>query len=226
MPRTQDAHPDSMMVHPIDKRWLTVANPDNTDTFEARLGGLLAALERHDEGTRYHSESVAAWSGRIAKVLGLAPATRQFVERCAILHDVGKLFTPERILRKPGTLNAEEWAEMRAHAANGADLLASIPQLAEYAGVVRAHHERQDGAGYPDKLAGSEIPFEASIISVADAFDAMISTRSYRPPMAPLHALDELQRCRGTQFEPSIVDTLVAIVALPQRPRLYALAAS
>lgn len=215
-----------MMAHAIDKRWLAVANPKSVDTFEGRLSALLAALERHDEGTRYHSESVAAWSGRIAKVLGLAPTNRTFVERCAILHDVGKVFTPEHILRKPGKLTADEWAEMRAHAANGADLLASMPQTAEYADVVRAHHERQDGTGYPNRLAGSQIPLEASIISVADAFDAMISNRSYRPPMSPLHALDELQRCRGTQFEPSVVETLVAIVALPKRIRLHALAAS
>lgn len=215
-----------MMVHAIDKRWLTVANPENVDTFEGRLAALLAALERHDEGTRYHSESVAAWSGRIAKVLGLTRANRTFVERCAILHDVGKLFTPGHILRKPGTLTAEEWAEMRAHAANGADLLASIPQLAEYADVVRAHHERQDGTGYPNRLAASQIPFEASIISVGDSFDAMISKRSYRPPMSPSQAMHELQRCRGTQFEPTVVDTLVSIVALPKRHRLHALAAS
>ncbi len=221
------------MARAGDERWLTVAdskfriaNSRSADSFEGRLRELLAALERHDEGTRQHSESVAAWSGRIAKVLGFAPAAKTFVERCAILHDVGKLFTPEHILRKPGTLTAVEWTEMRAHAANGAALLESIPALAEYADVVRAHHERQDGTGYPDGLVGSEIPFEAAIISVADAFDAMISNRSYRPPMAPLQALDELQRCRGTQFDPTVVDTIVAILALPQRRSLRALAAS
>ncbi len=214
------------MAYASEKRWLTVASPKHADCFDARLRGLLVALERHDVGTRQHSESVAAWSGRIAKVLGFATSARTFVERCAILHDVGKLFTPERILRKPGTLTVDEWAEMRAHAANGAALLESIPVFAEYAHVVRAHHERQDGNGYPDRLVGSKIPFEASIISVADAFDAMISNRSYRLPMAPLQALDELQRCRGTQFDPTVVDTLVAILALPQRRSLGVQAAS
>jgi putative nucleotidyltransferase with HDIG domain len=212
------------MAYPLDRHRWNAATPDNVESFEGQLRELLNALERHDEGTRYHSESVSAWSGKIGRTLGLAASNIAFIERCAILHDIGKLFTPDHILRKPGPLTDEEWAQMRAHAGNGATLLESIPCVAEYADAVRAHHERQDGTGYPNGLSRTEIPLEASIISVADAFDAMISKRSYRRPFSPAHALAELERCRGSQFEPSVVDALVALIALPNRPRLRLLA--
>ncbi|MBC5800797.1 MAG: HD domain-containing protein [Candidatus Eremiobacteraeota bacterium] len=212
------------MAYPLDRHRWNATTPENVDSFEVQLRELLDALERHDEGTRYHSESVSAWSGKIARTLGLSTTNIAFIERCAILHDIGKLFTPESILRKPGPLTADEWSQMRAHAANGATLLESIPCVAEYANVVRAHHERQDGTGYPNGLAGTAIPFEAAVISVADAFDAMISNRSYRRPFTPAHAVAELERCRGTQFEASVVDALVAVVALPSRPHLRLLA--
>ncbi len=212
------------MAYPIDRHRWNAAKPENVASFEVQLQELLDKLERHDEGTRYHSESVSAWSGKIARTLGLTESNTAFIERCAILHDIGKLFTPDYILRKPGPLNSEEWAQMRAHAANGATLLESIPCVAEYAYVVRAHHERQDGSGYPNRLMTTEIPFEAAVISVADSFDAMISNRTYRRPLTPAHAIAELERCRGSQFEPSVVDALVAVVALPSRPHLRLLA--
>lgn len=189
------------------------AAPDAS--FEARAAVVLAALERHDAPTRHHSTSVAAWSRRIAGALDLPRTAVTFVERCALLHDVGKLFTPIRILTKPGPLTADEWISMRAHAAAGAAFLEMVPTFRAYASVVRSHHERYDGSGYPDGLCGDAIPIESRIITVADSFDAMIGERCYRASLAPSVALDELRRCRETQFESAVVDCLITIV----RPR-------
>jgi len=187
-------------------------------SFTAQTAVLLGALERHDEPTRSHSTNVATWSRRIANMLDLPLSATQFIERCALLHDVGKILTPKHILTKPGPLTADEWVRMKAHAAEGAALLEDIPALAGYAGVVRSHHEYYDGHGYPDSLSGHAIPFEARIIAVADAFDAMIGKRCYRASLAPTAAIAELQRCRGSQFEPAIVDCLVSIL-LPSGAR-------
>ena len=186
------------------------AAPDSS--YEARVAVVLAALERHDAPTRHHSTSVAAWSRRIAHALDLARTTVTFVERCALLHDIGKLFVPTRIFNKPGPLTPEEWISMRAHSAGGAAFLEMVPAFRAYAGVVRSHHERYDGCGYPDGLCGDSIPIESRIIAVADSFDAMIGVRSYRASLAPRAALDELRRCRETQFEAAIVDCLITIV--------------
>lgn len=191
--------------------------------FEVAAGALLASLASHDEGTRLHSGSVAAWARRIARQLRLPEAQATFVERCAVLHDIGKLLTPPEILMKPGPLSPDEWTRMRAHAKEGADMLAAIPALAEYADVVRAHHERPDGRGYPSGLSGAAIPFEARIVSVADSFDAMISRRSYRLPLSPAAAIEEVMRCRGSQFDPDVVDSLIALVAVPARTRSHRL---
>jgi len=180
--------------------------------FEAAAGSLLASLARHDAATRLHSGSVAAWSRRIAKQLRLPDTHVTFIERCAVLHDIGKLLTPLEILTKPGPLSRDEWTRMRAHAAEGADILAAIPALAQYAAVVRAHHERPDGRGYPSRLAGTDIPFEARIVSVADSFDAMISRRSYSEALSPAAAIEEVARCRDSQFDPDVVDGLMAVV--------------
>jgi putative nucleotidyltransferase with HDIG domain len=186
--------------------------PGDPTSFKAEASPLLSALDRHDDATRDHCDSVAGWSRRIAKALGLSPVAVQFVERCALLHDVGKLLTPDHILKKPGLLTASEWNRMKDHAADGATILQDIPVLASYASVVRSHHERYDGRGYPEGLRGTAIPLGARIVSVAGAFDAMIGKRSYGEPLAPSAAIAELQRNRGSQFEPAIVDCLVSVV--------------
>lgn len=180
--------------------------------FVSRADAVLTRLELHDRTTRDHSDSVARWSRRLAMGLGLASAAVDFIERCALLHDVGKILTPAHILVKPAPLSGDEWTQMRAHAADGAALLSGDPVLVAYASVVEAHHERYDGSGYPHALKGDAIPFESRIVAVADSFDAMIATRCYRTPMTPSAAIDELKRCRGSHFEPAIVDCLVAIV--------------
>ena len=128
-----------------------------------------------------------------------------------LLHDIGKIFTPKEILYKPGPLNDEEWVIMRRHPVDGAEILERIAGLKEIALSVRYHHERYDGKGYPDGLTGEQIPLGARIASVVDVFDAMVSDRPYRKAMSVEKAVEELKRCRGTQFDPMVVDTMIEL---------------
>jgi len=134
-----------------------------------------------------------------------------------LLHDIGKIFTPKEILYKPGPLTEEEWTIIRRHPVDGAEVLERIAGLKEMAENVRYHHERYDGSGYPEGRKGTEIPLGARIAAVVDAFDAMVSDRPYRKAMPIEQALDELKRYRGTQFDPQVVD---AILALHQEGKL------
>ena len=128
-----------------------------------------------------------------------------------LLHDVGKIFTPKEILFKPGPLSDEEWRIMRRHPTDGAEILEQISGLDELAKIVRYHQESYDGSGYPAGLRGEQIPLGARIASVVDAFDAMITDRPYRKGMAIERAIEELKRCRGRQFDPIVVDAIIAI---------------
>lgn len=128
-----------------------------------------------------------------------------------LLHDIGKIFTPKEILYKPGPLSDEEWEIMRRHPVDGADVLERIAGLKEMADNVRHHHERYDGTGYPDGIKGEAIPLGARIAAVVDAFDAMVSDRPYRKSMSVEQAIEELKRCRGTQFEPRVVDAIIEL---------------
>jgi HD-GYP domain-containing protein (c-di-GMP phosphodiesterase class II) len=143
--------------------------------------------------------------------MGLSKEQSEFIELCAVLHDIGKISTPEAILFKTSSLTAQEWEIMREHSAAGQRILNQIPSLARCASIVRAHHERWDGLGYPDGLAGETIPFEARVVAVADAFHAMISDRPYRKAIAPRRALEILQSGRGTQWDPLIVDAMLGL---------------
>lgn len=128
-----------------------------------------------------------------------------------LLHDVGKIFTPKEILFKPGPLSDEEWKVMRRHPVDGAEILEQIAGLQELARIVRYHQEAYDGTGYPEGLKGENIPLGARIASVVDAFDAMITDRPYRKGMPIEKAIEELKRCRGKQFDPQVVDAIIAI---------------
>jgi diguanylate cyclase (GGDEF)-like protein len=131
--------------------------------------------------------------------------------QAATLHDVGKAAIPDEVLHKPGPLNDEEWEFMRRHPLIGERIMSAAPALAQAAKLVRASHERVDGQGYPDGLAGDEIPLGARIIFVCDAYDAMTSDRPYGDGMSPIEALDELRRCAGSQFDPVVVDVFCNI---------------
>ena len=176
------------------------------------VSALLAVMDERDPATCEHSRAVGMWSGRIAKTLGLSCDEQNFAILAGTLHDVGKLTTPNEILCKPGPLNDDEWQTMRAHARVGAKILERIPALVDVAPIVRWHHERIDGAGYPDRLTGDEIPFIARVVSVADSFHAMISKRPYRKSLPVLLALDELRAGVGTQWDRDVIAAVLQIV--------------
>ncbi|WP_238473235.1 HD-GYP domain-containing protein [Desulforamulus profundi] len=137
----------------------------------------------------------------------------QVVYVAALVHDVGKIGIPEHILNKPGRLTEDEFNKIREHSVMGANILKQIDTFSDLVAIVRAHHERYDGRGYPDGLAGEDIPLISRIITVADSFEAMTSDRSYRKRFTIEYALEELQRCAGTQFDPTIVNHFIQFVS-------------
>jgi putative nucleotidyltransferase with HDIG domain len=177
-----------------------------------RLAGLVDRLELKEGYAGEHTQAVSALALAIAKKLKLRAAERRCVELGALLHDVGKLSIPDRVLTKPGPLNELEWAAMRRHAALGERLLAHIVDQAEVLAIVRSHHERWDGSGYPDGLEGEKIPLAARIVAVADAFQAMIEPRPYRAPRTRASAFEEIASQSGRQFDPVCVEALRAVV--------------
>ena len=186
----------------------------SADTQLATLLGLAEALDLRDSGTADHCRTVGRYCSVIAEQMGLSPDRVKRVETAGILHDVGKIGLPDEILRKPGKLTEEEWRPLRRHPEIGARIL-SDEAFADIRDWIVAHHERLDGKGYPRGLAGDEIPLEARIIAVADAYEAMTSHRVYRPAVSPEAARGELLACAGTQFDPMIVAAFVSVLREP-----------
>jgi len=176
------------------------------------VASLLSAIEARDSATCDHSRAVGMWCGRIAKTMGMSAEQQTFAVLAGTLHDVGKIATPTEILLKPGPLSVDEWVTMSSHAAVGGGMLERVASLKDLSPVVRAHHERLDGTGYPDRLGGDDIPVIARVIAVADSFHAMISKRPYRQPLPVPRALDELRAGSGTQWDPTIVSAMLSIV--------------
>jgi two-component system, cell cycle response regulator len=170
---------------------------------------LLRALAERDPGLGTHAETVAL-AAATAEALGLSPDEVEHVRHASELHDVGKVAIPDAILGKPGPLTEEEWAFVRRHPIIGERIILAAPALARVAALVRASHERWDGAGYPDRLAAGAIPLGARIVAVADAYAAITAGRPYRAARAPEQALDELRRGAGTQFDPAVVEAWCA----------------
>jgi putative nucleotidyltransferase with HDIG domain len=167
---------------------------------------LLEELEARHPRVRTHCQAVAVLATRIAQTLGESEET---VRVAAPVHDIGKLGVPRAILDKPGPLNEREWRVVQSHPAEGERLLGPVlPGGDDVLAAVRSHHERWDGSGYPDGLVADETPLAARIIAVADAFQAMLETRPYRPGRSPGRALDELDEHAGTQFDPDCVSAL------------------
>jgi HD-GYP domain-containing protein (c-di-GMP phosphodiesterase class II) len=170
-------------------------------------------LEEDDEYTGRHTEDVVGLSVSVAERMGLDEDTRRSAELGALLHDIGKIAVPDEIINKPGPLDDEEWAIMKTHTVEGERMLAQVGGLLADVGlVVRASHERWDGGGYPDGLAGDDIPLAACIVSACDAFNAMTTDRSYRKALPLSVAVAELRKHSGTQFCPAVVDALVGLV--------------
>jgi putative nucleotidyltransferase with HDIG domain len=175
---------------------------------------LAESLDLRDTGTALHSKTVGGYARAIAHELGLPAERVARVQIAGILHDLGKLAIPDAVLHKPGALDDAEWQEIRRHPEIGARILTHAG-LTDVAAWVYAHHERIDGRGYPLGLTGDQIPLEARILAVADAYEAMIADRPYRAGMDAAAAIAELSDCAGSQFDPTVVDALLRTLAPP-----------
>ena len=180
-------------------------------TYDTTLQALASALDVRDTETGGHSDRVLQYMELLIEQLDSDEGSVAMLRRGALLHDIGKIGVPDNILRKPAPLSEAEWVTMKKHPEFGARIVAGIPFLKDVTTIVRHHHERWDGAGYPDGLAGERIPLGARIFSVADSFDAMTSDRPYRRAMSIDEARDEIARCRMTQFDPVVVDAFMRI---------------
>jgi len=190
------------------------------DSDKAELAAsLVRVVGMHDKDTATHLDATAILARRIALQMDLAPEVINTIELAALLHDVGKVAVSPDIIRKPDALSADEWKEMRLHAEAGASLISGIPKLAYLAPIVRAHHERADGYGYPDRLRGEDIPIEARVVAVADAFHAMTTERTYRKALMPNDALTILEENSGTQFDADVVAATLHLFRYTRRNR-------
>lgn len=183
----------------------------NRELFVEQIQLAVRLLEARDTYTRGHSQRVARYATGTAVRLGLTDERLEQVKLGGELHDIGKIGTADHILHKPGPLTDEEFAMIQRHTTDGERILA--PLLRDRTAVmqiVRSHHERLDGRGFPDGLAGDRIPFEARIVAVVDAFDAMTTNRAYREAREPADAMEELRRHKGTQFDPAVVEAFQA----------------
>lgn len=193
-------------------RELAAALEQVNKTYDATILALGSALETRDIETQSHSVRVARYSCLLASRLGLNEVERLTnIQRGAYLHDIGKIGVPDAILRKPMSLNDDEWEIMKRHPQIGKDVIEGIEFLRGSTPIVYCHHERYDGKGYPRGLAGDEIPIEARIFAVADAVDAMTSDRPYRKAMSIGKAKQEIQRLTGAQFDPQVAKALYGI---------------
>jgi putative nucleotidyltransferase with HDIG domain len=198
---------------------LTSAEAETQSAYVGAIRALAAALDARDPYTAGHSERVSALSVLIARHMHLSETDVDVIRLGALLHDIGKIGVSDHVLRKPGPLSADEFEQIRRHPGLGARILRKVPFLEPHLGIVELHHERPDGKGYPFGLLGDNIPLEARIVHVADAFDAMTSARAYRPARAAAVALVELQRYSGSQFDPATVEALrIALAASPSAP--------
>lgn len=155
---------------------------------------------------------MADYAAATAHRLGLRGQAVEDIRFAAYLHDLGKIGISDAILKKPGPLTRPEWAEMRRHSVMGAQIVESVDLAPGIKQTIRHNHERWDGAGYPDRLRGEEIPLEARILSVADAYEAMTADRPYRRALGHAAAVEELRRCAGTQFDPLVVDAFLSAI--------------
>jgi diguanylate cyclase (GGDEF)-like protein len=192
-------------VAQLDSDDLAIAQRSSFDV----LTGLVEAVDTKDRYTKQHSEDVARYAVFLADQLGLGSEERQSIELAGLLHDVGKIGVPGTILRKPGPLTADEYDAIKQHPALGDAIVRDLPNVEAVKAGVRHHHERWDGTGYIDGLAGEDIPLIARIVSVADAFSAMTTTRPYRKALTVAEALHRLREASGTQLDPRLVMAFV-----------------
>jgi len=180
--------------------------------FEETVLALSKSIDAKDSYTRGHSQRVAEYSAEISRRYGDTPERQKQIFQMGLLHDIGKIGIPGAIINKPGRLTDEEFAIIRSHTVIGADILKPIKEFPELGTGARYHHERYDGRGYPDGIAGEDIPLAARMIAVADSYDAMTSKRSYRDSMPQQKVRDEIVKGRGTQFDPQFADIMLQMI--------------
>ena len=185
-----------------------------TRGYPEALRALVAAVEAKDEHTHGHSARVAEYSVRLGQQMGLGATQLRELAQGAILHDIGKIGTADAVLNKPGPLDPDERAWIEQHPVAGWEIVRQAPSLHVALSVVRHHHERWDGTGYPDGLAGEDIPLQARVAAVADVWDALTSDRAYRPAWSRQRALDHIVAGAGSQFDPACVDAFLTVLAL------------
>jgi HD superfamily phosphohydrolase YqeK len=207
-------------------RWAVAQFAEQQKAYEATVGALCQAVETKDFYTRGHSDRVSRGSVMIAREIGMRGERVEAIRYAGMLHDVGKLGVPTKVLQKTGKLTEEEYAAIQLHPMRGLDIVREIGFLDEALAGIMHHHERIDGRGYPMGLAGDEIPEFARVLAVADAFDSMTSTRSYRGARPVDEAIKELRKWSGTQFDPAFVEAFVAALKREgwQRPEPEVLA--
>ena len=181
------------------------------ETARSVVAALATAVEAKDLSTELHCERLAGLTARLGLEVGLAPDALEALAYGSLLHDVGKIGIPEAILTKPGALTEEEWTVMRRHPEIGERICLPLQLATSFAPIIRHHHERWDGRGYPDGLAGDDIPFGARIVALADAFDAMTHARPYRGAMSVERAVDEIRNLAGRQFDPGLTPLFVPL---------------
>jgi putative two-component system response regulator len=217
-----DAGADDFLSKPLERNELLArvrsllrlkSIHDRLEDARQVIFALARAAEAKDLFTQEHTERVAAAASQLARSIDLPPETIQQIRAGALIHDVGKLAIPDDVLNKPGPLTAEELKLVRTHPVVGAEIVAPLTSQRDLVAIVRNHHERYDGTGYPDALAGKAIPLAARIVAVCDAYDAMTNQRSYRAAMPAPQALTILKEGRNTQWDPALVDAFVAMLA-------------
>jgi putative nucleotidyltransferase with HDIG domain len=183
------------------------------DDLHEIVDALSTAVDAKDPYTHGHSERVAHLAIAIARTMGMTREQQSILHIGAHLHDVGKIGVPDAVLCKPGRLTDEEYAAIKMHSMIGYNIVRKVRILHPVAAIVRSHHERMDGRGYPDGLQGEGIPMEARIVAVADSYDAMTSQRLYKVCVSPAEAVNEVKRCAGTQFDAGVVEALIQLFA-------------
>jgi len=169
----------------------------------------MASLDAKDSYTKGHSERVSYIAQEIAHEMGLSEDEIELTRLAGLVHDLGKIGVPENVLRKPGRLTEEEFSLVKMHPEIGRKIVQEIPMIFRLVPAVLHHHERWDGRGYPAGLESESIPLYARILAVADSFDAMSSTRTYKASLSREEVLAEMERCNGTQFDPEVVEALL-----------------
>ncbi|MEN9935536.1 MAG: hypothetical protein RLZZ387_2115 [Chloroflexota bacterium] len=217
-----EAGADDFLTKPIDQITLRARIrtqlrlkrlTDHLEHTENVIFMLAQAVEAKDTYTEGHLQRISSYSEQLAFATGMDDEDAIFVRYGGLLHDIGKIGVSDTVLLKPGPLTEEEWAQMRQHSVIGARIIEQMRFAREVAPIIRSHHERWDGRGYPDGITGEQIPLGARIIAIVDAFDAMTTDRPYRRALSHEAAVAELQRGAGTQFDPALLAVFVDLVS-------------